>query len=267
MRPIAILTYHSIDTSGSAVSVAPGVLADQMAVLADLGYRGVTLREATAYRTANGAWPDRCVVLTFDDGYASFHEAALPTLTRHGFTATVFLVSGHIGGRNDWEPPFPRLGTRAMLTWSQVAELSAAGMEIAAHTKTHPDLARLLPETAAEEIIASRVEIEEQLGQPIESFAYPYGSVSAPAAAIAAREFRAACTVELKQARGEAMHLLPRVDAYYVQGAGALARLVNGELDRYLALRRWARAVRRTLTSTSRTSFAHSAPAHTTLAD
>jgi peptidoglycan/xylan/chitin deacetylase (PgdA/CDA1 family) len=252
MYSIAILTYHSLDTSGSVVSVAPSDFADQMRALADSGYRGIALREATAYRAATDAWPDRCVVLTFDDGYANFHEAALPILMRCGFAATIFLVSAHVGGQNDWERPPVRLGARSMLSWSQVAELCAAGIEVAAHTKTHPDLARLSPTAAEEEIAASRAQIEDRLGRPVESFAYPYGSVSRPAREIVAREFRAACTVELKRADGEAMHELPRVDTYYFRSARRFARLANGELDRYLAVRRWGRLMRRTLSPAPR---------------
>lgn len=247
MRSTAILTYHSLDTSGSLVSVAPRDFADQMGALADSGYRGIALREATAYRAARGTWPDRCVVLTFDDGYANFHETALPILMRHGFAATVFLVSGHVGGQNDWERPLARLGARSMLSWAQIAELCAAGMEVAAHTKTHPDLSRLSPAAAEEEIAASRAQIEDRLGRPVESFAYPYGSVSRPARDIVAREFRAACTVELRRAAGEAMHELPRVDMYYIRSGRTLTRLANGELDRYLAVRRWGRGMRQTL--------------------
>ena len=121
---LAILTYHSLDLSGSVLSVAPQQFAEHMAHLAHLGLQGMALREAVAHRNAHGTWPERGVVLTFDDGYANCYEAALPVLRQHGFTATVFLVSGHMGGYNDWEPPLERLGTQPMLNWEQVAALA-----------------------------------------------------------------------------------------------------------------------------------------------
>jgi peptidoglycan/xylan/chitin deacetylase (PgdA/CDA1 family) len=252
MRSAAILTYHSLDTSGSVVSVAPRDFGDQMATLGHLGYRGITLREATVCREASGTWPDRCVVLTFDDGYANFHEVALPILTHHGFTATIFLVSRHMGGDNNWERPPALLGRRPMLSWGQVADLSAAGMEIGAHTKTHPDLARLSLQAAEDEILAGRTEIEEQVGRRVESFAYPYGSVSGMALRIVAREFTAACTTVLKRADCEPLHELPRIDMHYIRSGRAFERLLNGELDRYLAIRRWGRVMRQTLRSAAR---------------
>ncbi len=247
MGALPILTYHSLDTSGSVVSVAPRVFADHMACLADLGVKGMTLRAAVACRHRTGSWPAGSVVLTFDDGYANLYGFGLPVLAQRGFTATVFLVTRHVGGRNDWAPLPAGLGTHAMLSWQQVAELSAAGMEIGVHTRTHPDLRRLCTPAVEEEIVAARREVEERLHQRVESFAYPFGSVSRAAQAIAQREFRAACTTVLKRAEAEPEHELPRVDAYYIQSTGALQRLVHGQLDRYLTLRRWARAAHRGL--------------------
>ena len=244
---IGILTYHSLDSSGSLVSTAPRRFADQIGCIADLGYCGITLREAVAHRAATGSWPPQRVVLTFDDGYANVYEIAWPTLTRYGFTATLFLVTQHMGGWNDWEPPPARLGARAMLSWRQVAELSAAGMEIAAHTRTHRNLLELSAAAAADEIVASRKDIESHLQQPVESFAYPFGRKSAAVEEIVRREFRAACTTVLCRARHDVLTRLPRIDAYYLRSPDLLRRLLNGQLDRYLMFRRWGRAVRRVL--------------------
>jgi peptidoglycan/xylan/chitin deacetylase (PgdA/CDA1 family) len=239
---LAILTYHSLDTSGSVVSVAPGDFAAHMSCLADLGFRGVTVREAVAHRQAHGGWPQRSVVLTFDDGYVNFHEAALPTLLRHAFRATLFLVSGHVGRRNDWRPPPAGLGTRPMLSWAEVAEAAAAGMEIGAHTRTHPDLRSLDTNEAQEQIAGSRADIESRIGTQVESFAYPFGHGAWPD--IVRREFKAACTTVLRRAAHEELHCLPRIDAYYVRSPRRLTHLLSGNLDGWLAIRRWARAVR-----------------------
>jgi peptidoglycan/xylan/chitin deacetylase (PgdA/CDA1 family) len=249
---IAILTYHSLDPSGSVVSVAPQAFADQMACLTDLGFQGVSLQEAVAYRDVNSAWPERAVVLTFDDGYANIHEVALPILVRYGHTATVFVVSGHIGGRNDWAPPPAGLGRHAMLSWQQVAELSTTGVEIAAHTQTHADLRWCSAAQAEREIVASCADIEEHLGLSAQSFAYPFGSVSSASVSIVRREFRVACTTVLKRVKSEPLHRLPRIDMYYIRSLHDLKRLVNGQLDRYLALRRWGRSVRSMMRSGSR---------------
>jgi peptidoglycan/xylan/chitin deacetylase (PgdA/CDA1 family) len=241
---ITILTYHSLDTSGSVVSVAPGLFADQMRCLADLGVRGVTLREVVAHRAATGSWPAQRVVLTFDDGYANFADLAWPVLLRHGFTATLFLISGYVGGWNDWAAPPAGFGRRAMLSWEQVAALAAGGVEIAAHTRTHRNLPSLSADDADDEIVGARHDIEHHLQQPVDSFAYPFGRLNAATEAIVRRGFQAACTTELRRAHDEAATRLPRVDAYYLSSPDALRRLLDGRLDRYLTLRRWGRVLR-----------------------
>ena len=240
---LVILTYHSLDTSGSILSVAQHQFAEQMAYLADSGFRGISLREAVAYRDANGAWPEQCVVLTFDDGYANFYESALPVLMQHDFRATVFLLTDLMGGFNDWGPPPALLGTQRLLSWEQAAELAAVGIELGSHTRTHPDLQHLTRQEAEDEIIASRDAIAVHLEQPVESFAYPFGNVSPAASATVKREFRAACTTILKRVGREPLHSLPRIDMYYIQSVFTFKHLLNGNLDPYLALRRWGRSL------------------------
>jgi peptidoglycan/xylan/chitin deacetylase (PgdA/CDA1 family) len=88
------------------------------------------------------------------------------------------------------------------LTIEEVVELSALdGMEIGAHTLTHPQLAVLPPDRQREEILGSRRALEEIVGSQVESFAYPYGKrgvdFSAQAVAIASEAgFRLACASE-----------------------------------------------------------------------
>lgn len=62
-----------------------------------------------------------------------------------------------------------------MMTQEQVLQLHASGMEIGAHTVTHPILARLDPEHASNEIRDSKSRLEAITGAPITSFAYPNG--------------------------------------------------------------------------------------------
>ncbi len=240
---LAILTYHSIDTSGSVVSVAPRGLAEHMAVLATLGFRGISLQDAVAHRDTTGSWPERCAVLTFDDGYANFYEEAFGVLRAHGFGATVFLVTGHVGGQNDWAPPPPLLGTRRLLSWEQVKTLAAAGVEIGTHTRTHADLRRLSAAQTEDEIVTSRLDIENRLGKPVVSFAYPFGNVSPAAREIVRREFRASCTTVLQRAGSDTAYDLPRIDMYYFR-TRALGQVLAGRLDGYLTLRRWGRSLR-----------------------
>jgi peptidoglycan/xylan/chitin deacetylase (PgdA/CDA1 family) len=241
---IPILMYHSLDDSGSVVSVTPAAFADQMAILAEAGLTGMSLKQALDHREAHGEWPDRGVVLTFDDGFANLHEHAVERLTSHGFTATVFLIAGHMGGVNDWAAPPPGLGQRSILSWAQAGEMADAGIELGAHTVTHPDLRRLSDAQLNEELDGSRRKLEDRLGQGVETFAYPYGSFDEAAASAAARTFRASCTTQLRRASREPLASLPRIDVFYFREPGRFRALVAGGQEGYLTVRRWGRTVR-----------------------
>ncbi len=250
---LAILTYHSVDDSGSVLSTHPETLARQMACLAELGYRGASLSEALKQSRSLGHWPEHTVAITFDDGYENNLRVAQPILARHGFTASSYLITGHVGGEHDWEHPPPGLGRRPILDWAQVGELANAGWEIGAHTRTHPDLRKLHPEAVEQEIIGSREDIEEHLSRPVETFAYPAGYFSDAATAVVARAFTAGCTTVLRRASGDdPLHSLPRVDMYYLRDPERLRRLATGRLDAYLTFRRLGRRTRALLDQSAR---------------
>ena len=117
------------------------------------------------------------VGITFDDGYVSVLEAAVPELARHGFGATAYIISGRLGGTNGWDegPSWP------LLPASGVRELAAAGLEIGSHAATHLRLAGAGPEQLEAEVGQSRASLAELLGTEIRGFAYPYGSTDAAA--------------------------------------------------------------------------------------
>lgn len=245
---LAILTYHSIDDSGSVLSTHPETFERQIAHLAELGYRGTSLSEAVKHNQSTGRWPERTVAITFDDGYENNLCVAQPILTRHGFTATIYLITRHVGGEHDWEQPPPNLGRRTILDWAQVTELADAGWEIGAHTRTHPNLQELDPEAIEREIVGSREDIQQHLSRAAETFAYPGGFCSTAANTVVAREFSAGCTTLLRRSTlRDPKHSLPRVDMYYLQDPVRLEKLVQGRLDAYLTLRRIGRRIRAAL--------------------
>lgn len=244
MRSITILTYHSLDTSQSVVSVSPQIFSQQMASLDNAGFRAICLNDALDHHAANGTWPEHSVVVTFDDGYENLHQYALPILSQYCFGATIFMVTEHVGKQNDWAT-FPKgMTRRAILSWDQAKALREIGIEFGAHTRTHPDL-RCLPQSQVnEEIVGARQDLEEQLQCKVQTFAYPFGSVNPVIATIAAANFRASCTTRLSRANDNSYHHLPRVDMYYFQHCTDLRHLVMGDCDGYLTVRRWARRVK-----------------------
>lgn len=242
---LSILTYHSLDDSGSVVSVSPQGFTRQMAVIAAENYRGITLSEAISHRRLSGEWPDKCVVITFDDGFRNFYDEALPVLKELKFRATIFVVSDFMGKRNDWEVPPTGLGSKELLSWAQLEETSNLGFEVGSHTRTHTDLRRLSREQVRSEIRWSQIEIENRLGKPVKSFAYPFGEVTQASVECLEETFESACTTVLQRANGDSFFKLPRIDMFYIRTDRALRRLLSGELDRYLKFRALGRNMRR----------------------
>ena len=227
------------------------VFAAQIAHLAR-NYHVIPLSEAVR-RLRAGELPRRAVSITFDDGYRDNYQHASPFLSRHGLTATFFLITGALdrelrpwwddvddalarlqasavppadgqGRLPDWlHGALRRLndGTRRqaitqelvdflnglplsqrrealellektagpcstppddlMLTWDQVREMHAAGMEFGAHTVSHAFLDELDEAKGRQEIEDSLMRIADVIGIPVRSFAYPRGRAAAAA--------------------------------------------------------------------------------------
>ncbi len=169
--------YHSISEDPELgvspyykVCTSPRRFGEHMQWLAEAGYRGVSVSEGLAWLNAKAAphVSEKLVAITFDDGFRDFHNAAFPALRRHGFTATMYLPTAFIG---DERKSFK---FRECLTWAEVNELKKAGMEFGSHTVNHPTLVKLSWPEIELELDASKKVIQNILGLPTQSFAYPY---------------------------------------------------------------------------------------------
>jgi len=126
---------------------------------------------ATAGPTAGSSGPAR--VLTFDDGLEEVYTAGLPLLEKNGVKATVFAVAGCIGSRSDAGDVY---GRQRFLSAGQLREIAELGHEIGSHSMTHPDLTLLDTASARQELADSRRLIEDTVGRPVTSIAFPFGS-------------------------------------------------------------------------------------------
>ena len=162
---------------GLAVSEAD--LRTQLDYLKRHGHVGLTISDAERRRN-DGSLPDRSVVVTFDDGYASTLRA-VPILEEFGFPGTVFVVTGFVEsgdplswkGIDGWLRP-ETIGELRPLAWRDAETLVARGWEVGSHTTTHPLLTDVDDQRLGEELAQSRTTIEDRLGS-CTSLAYPYG--------------------------------------------------------------------------------------------
>lgn len=192
-RSRPVLMYHGVGRVTEDpfhLFVSPERLAEQMRTLRVLGLRGVSLGElgdAAARGEADGL-----VGLTFDDGYRDVRTWAAPVLERHGFTATMFAVSGLLGGENVWDPP-PR---RPLMTGADLRELMALGWEIGSHSVSHARLTEVDQDHLRHEVSASGPALTEATGLAPRSFCYPYGAVNLEAVeAVREAGYAYACAV------------------------------------------------------------------------
>ena len=240
----AILMYHSLDPSGSPISIEPGVFRRQLDWLTSGGVRVVSVDQLL---TLSDQSP--CVALTFDDGFANFSSQAAPLLLERGLPATLFVVTGHIGRDNRWRgrgdagvPVLPLLG------WEELGRLREEGIILGAHTRTHPRLTGLDGDLLELELANGVNEMQRRLGQRPKGFAYPYGIVDDRVAHATAAHYQWACTTDLRPlGAAESPLRLPRLDAWYLRDPARLPEWSSPAFRVWLWYRRQGRRVRASL--------------------
>lgn len=212
---LTLFLYHSVDDSGSFLSVSPARFAEQMTALARSGRRVLSVADAFA-AAERGESVEDVVCITFDDAYQSVADHAWPILKSHGFGATVYFVEDVMGGRADWLPRlFPaifgtdtaaalaefdtKIGLKAIrdpdlkrdpvgafrtsggldiMTWETARRLIADGLDPGGHTKTHPFLSHCTDAELLTELRDNKTTLEDALGVELTSFAYPFGDLT-----------------------------------------------------------------------------------------
>lgn len=164
---VPILIYHHIDVSptNNPHFVSPEKFEEQLKLLRDWGYTSISTTLLVQAITEGALLPPRPILLTFDDANQDNYTNAFPLMQKYGFTGVLYL-------------PFYYIGAPGCLTVEQIKEMVAAGWEVGSHSLTHPDLRQIVQSARMRaEIVESRRKLEELLGVPILTFAYPFGSV------------------------------------------------------------------------------------------
>jgi peptidoglycan/xylan/chitin deacetylase (PgdA/CDA1 family) len=170
---VPVLAYHLVDKRLDAgiAWTTPKRFERQIAWLAATGFRS---RSLSQYLQCRHSVTEKCVVITFDDGYRSLMQYALPILARYHFCATVFVIAGYVGRPNLWDikfflPRFPHLD------WGELRELKAAGWEIGSHSLHHDYLPALAEPQLRRDLSDSRKILEDNLKAPVAHLSLPFG--------------------------------------------------------------------------------------------
>jgi peptidoglycan/xylan/chitin deacetylase (PgdA/CDA1 family) len=175
---VVCLCYHSVHPELSFASVSPPLFERHLAWLTETS-DVIPLRDALdAARARELRRPT--VAITFDDGYEDNHRHALPLLRKYGVPATVFVTAGLAERDPEVTRRFETLrgvapGGIDAMDWTQLREMLDAGIEIGAHTYSHPNLIRLTRAEAELEVRRSKAVLESRLDAEVDLMAYPFG--------------------------------------------------------------------------------------------
>jgi peptidoglycan/xylan/chitin deacetylase (PgdA/CDA1 family) len=168
---VPVLLYHDIsDQYIDEYTVNAAQFATQMEWLYSNGYQAISL---SALRRQS--IPGRTVVITFDDGYASFMDFAFPLLSNYGFKATINIIGEYSGSY------FSFSGNRPMLSWDEYRYLSASGIvDLGCHTNKlhifrHRGAEGVSPEALRKDLNIFQRSMVREIGKPAEIIAWPYG--------------------------------------------------------------------------------------------
>jgi len=167
-----ILMYHSVTDGDDEPdpSIGRRLFSRQMAFLSTHGYETVFVKTIVNRRESAQPIPSRWVALAFDGGYEDFYRNVYPVLKRYGLRATLFVIVAAVE-------------TEGGVTWVQLREMSRSGLvEIGSHSYRHVADACLSAAQARAEEARAKAVLEDQLGVPVLTYAYPYGAFSERAA-------------------------------------------------------------------------------------
>jgi peptidoglycan/xylan/chitin deacetylase (PgdA/CDA1 family) len=235
----AILTFHSIDETGSVLSYPTNTLAKLLDSLERSDIPVLDLDTLLRGETTNG------VALTFDDGIRTLFTNALPVLRDHSVPAHLFLTTGFVGMTNRWPSQPASAPLFEMLRWHEIEALLAVGMRVEAHTASHPDLRQLSDDALREECDRADEAIQSRLGARPRYFAFPYGYTNERVTSFVRNRYAGGVTSELRVLRiNEKAAALPRLDVHYLRRKVIFGDLCSVRAQAYLALRSKVRYIR-----------------------
>lgn len=172
---VPILIYHSVRPARKETKeqdmfdITPELFEKELQYIRDNGFTTIRMDDLTEAIKGNKELPKKPIAINFDDGWKNQYQYAYPLLQKYGMIATFYIYTNPIAHN---KPHF--------ISWEMVKEMDKAGHEIGNHSWTHPYLTKITdPKLLDKEVIWSKEVIEEKLGHPIKSIAYPFGYYNA----------------------------------------------------------------------------------------
>ncbi len=182
---VPVLMYHYLsdpppnaDKYRRDLSVSPALFDQHLAYLKAEGYETISFYDLLYYLTQGRPLPEKSVIISFDDGYLDNHQNAFPLLRKYGYSATFFVITEVVGFQGD---PF-------YMTWDQLREMHAAGMDIECHGRTHIDMTQVSYDHLVWQVLGCKEMIEREIGQRPRFVAYPTGRYNDQVAALFASD-------------------------------------------------------------------------------
>ena len=231
---VTVLMYHRIGHARNdwerRYCVSPERFADHMQALQRHGMRPCSVEDFVAWLEGRAALREGSFVLTFDDGFLDVYEHAFPLLSQMGWPATMFLVSGLIGRKDEWtERENPSGASYPLLGRGEIETMAQGGFSFHSHSRSHPDLRQLSRPALMEELAGARRDLEDLLGRPVPYLAYPYGRYDENVLeAVKACGYAAAFSVQPGfNRRNVDPYRIRRLDVYGTDSTAALLRKIS----------------------------------------
>ena len=231
---VIVLMYHRLGAAANAwearYAITPDRFEAHMTALAREGMTAVTLEALEDWIDKGGSLPPGAFALTFDDGFRSVREHALPFLEQLRWPFTVFLVSDLIGREDVWTRASNPDGVAyPLLNVSEILDMQSRGVAFHSHTCSHPSLPSLDDEHLAREVAESRRALQHLLDRPVDYLAYPFGHLDdRVVAAVRSAGYRCALSTQPGfNRRGVDRFRVRRIDVYGTDTAAMLLRKVR----------------------------------------
>ncbi|MEJ7611477.1 MAG: polysaccharide deacetylase family protein, partial [Ferruginibacter sp.] len=178
-KTIAVLAYHKIgeptDDWYTYNFVSQKTFEEHLEYLKNSDWECIDIKRFLAGLDDDNNLPDRSVLISFDDGYASTCEVALPLLQRYNFTAVVFVPTAFVGSYNSFDADLLIEPKELMCTWEQLSALENSGVSVQSHGINHSHFSELTDDDQIAEIHDSKSIIELNIKNEVKLFSFPYG--------------------------------------------------------------------------------------------